>query len=494
MKIMKLVLALAASAAFFVCPALAQNPGTITSHAFAVGKGPGTNGFTSVLCAQAQIAIGQNAADPICRTLAGDVTIDANGSTFIGANKVNNANLATMPASTVKCNPNGSTGNAQDCTLTNLVSIGLATSFVNTFTTNHTIATTDCGGILQMGTGATGQLTVTLPSTAGFTGTCPITVYNHDGYTQGVSTGKILSGFPASAYYILYPKQSLDIAISGGAWVVTRQAGRWQQATANQYVSNSGSNTTNDCLSAANPCLTINGAYSHYSDAIDSRNSQPTITIACGTYPETVSIQGFNGGISVLFLVGASTSSHCVNWRNATGAGGAALLVGDLGIVEIQNIYFDCSGCTGTNYAIFMHQHAILDILTGVEFGTFGAGTMIACDSNAKINMPQSFAISAGAGFFMDLGPSCVVNWANPGSGVVISNTPSFTTLVRLNGNATVTMAGLNWSTGPTGVAAGQRWSATGLSYIDQSGVIWPAGSSAGVPAASATPWGGIAK
>jgi hypothetical protein len=79
------------SVAFFVAfssAALAQNNGTVTSHAFAVGKGPGTQGFTAILCASAQIAVGQSAADPICRTLSGDVTLSAAGVTAIGANKV----------------------------------------------------------------------------------------------------------------------------------------------------------------------------------------------------------------------------------------------------------------------------------------------------------------------------------------------------------------------------------------------------------------------
>lgn len=75
--------------ALFYCPiALAQNGGTVTSHAFAVGKGAGKQGFTSVLCGLAQVAVGQTAADPICQSLSGDVTIGATGVTAIGANKV----------------------------------------------------------------------------------------------------------------------------------------------------------------------------------------------------------------------------------------------------------------------------------------------------------------------------------------------------------------------------------------------------------------------
>lgn len=83
-----------ASAAFFIAgSALAQNSGTVTNHAFALGKGPGTTGYTSLLCTSAQLAVGQTTADPICRTISGDVTLTAAGVTAIGATKVTSAML-----------------------------------------------------------------------------------------------------------------------------------------------------------------------------------------------------------------------------------------------------------------------------------------------------------------------------------------------------------------------------------------------------------------
>lgn len=76
---------LAAFAAFFYAGiASAQNSGTVTNHAFALGKGPGVQGYTSLLCGSAQLAVGQAAADPICRTLTGDVTLSAAGVTTLG--------------------------------------------------------------------------------------------------------------------------------------------------------------------------------------------------------------------------------------------------------------------------------------------------------------------------------------------------------------------------------------------------------------------------
>jgi hypothetical protein len=114
MKFINRWAALVASAAFFLAsPVSAQ--WQVPSGAFPLGKGSGT-GFASILCTQAQIAIGQNAAAPICAALSGDITMTAGGVTAIGASKVTNSMLATMAANTTKCNATAGTTNPTDCT------------------------------------------------------------------------------------------------------------------------------------------------------------------------------------------------------------------------------------------------------------------------------------------------------------------------------------------------------------------------------------------
>ncbi|WP_291869639.1 DUF2793 domain-containing protein [Bradyrhizobium sp.] len=93
MRYLHRLFAVASAAFFIVSPALAQNPGTVTANAFAIGRGPGTTGYASLLCTSAQLAVGQSAAAPICRTLTGDVTLSAAGVTAIGATKVTSAML-----------------------------------------------------------------------------------------------------------------------------------------------------------------------------------------------------------------------------------------------------------------------------------------------------------------------------------------------------------------------------------------------------------------
>ena len=98
MKILRLLLL--ASAGFFIASAQAQQGGTVTQYAFAIGKGAGSTSFTSLLCGSAQLAVGQSAAAPICRTVTGDVTIDAAGVTAIGSTKVTSAMLNSNVYST----------------------------------------------------------------------------------------------------------------------------------------------------------------------------------------------------------------------------------------------------------------------------------------------------------------------------------------------------------------------------------------------------------
>lgn len=66
-------------AGLLACTGAYAQSGTVTNHAFAIGKGPNITGYTSLLCGSAQLAVGQAAANPICQTLSGDGTLSAAG-------------------------------------------------------------------------------------------------------------------------------------------------------------------------------------------------------------------------------------------------------------------------------------------------------------------------------------------------------------------------------------------------------------------------------
>jgi hypothetical protein len=153
-----------ASASFFYASAQAQNAGTVTNHAFAVGKGPGTTGYTSLLCGSAQLAVGQAAADPICRTITGDVTISAAGVTAIGTAKVTSAMLRDSGAISVIGRSANSTGVPADISATvdghvlrrSASTLGFGTidlSFVNTVGSSILGAANGGTGLSSLGTG-----------------------------------------------------------------------------------------------------------------------------------------------------------------------------------------------------------------------------------------------------------------------------------------------------------------------------------------------------
>lgn len=225
--IKKISIILVALAAFFiVCSAQAQNPGTATSHAFAIGKGAGQQGFTSLLCASAQLAVGQSAADPICRTIAGDVTLNASGVTAIGANKVTLGMLATLNADSFIGNLTGSTATPAAYAFPNCLSALIYSTATHTLgcsamagtgtVTDVTCGTGLSGGVIT-GSG-TCSITAPIPANLGGTGvvspaahTIPINEGSSAQSNTGTGTlGQVLSSNGAG----------VDPSFKSGGWTL----------------------------------------------------------------------------------------------------------------------------------------------------------------------------------------------------------------------------------------------------------------------------------
>ena len=88
---------------------------------------------------------------------------------------------------------------------------GVDTNTLNVQTSNYAIATSDCGKTIQLGGGL--SFTLTLPSAAGFPGTCSVLIKNTDPVFQ-----KTLSGFPSDVPTALIGLQSLGVKIVNGGW------------------------------------------------------------------------------------------------------------------------------------------------------------------------------------------------------------------------------------------------------------------------------------
>lgn len=108
---------------------------------------------------------------------------------------------------TVVGNPNTTAGPSQAIAISTLQSPP-----VNAVATSYTIATGDCGGIVDFTGGAN---TATLPAPGTFPATCKITVVN-----GSAAFAKTLSGFPTGSPNALGPAQAIDVAIVNGAWAL----------------------------------------------------------------------------------------------------------------------------------------------------------------------------------------------------------------------------------------------------------------------------------
>lgn len=140
-----------AIAAFFATAAFAQNAGTVANHAYAIGKGPNVSGYTSLLCASGQLAIG-SATDPTCRTMSGDATINATGV----------LTLATVNANV------GTFGSATQCITTTKNAKGLTTAI------SAATCTPAVGSITGLGTGVAAALAVNTNISGGIITPTPV--------------------------------------------------------------------------------------------------------------------------------------------------------------------------------------------------------------------------------------------------------------------------------------------------------------------------------
>lgn len=242
----------------------AQNAGAVTNHAFAIGKGPGVTGYTSLLCGSAQLAVGQAAADPICRTITGDATLSAAGA----------ITLATVNSNV------GSFGSATQCTSVTVNAKGLITA------ASQATCTPAVGSITGMGANVATWLGT--PSSANL----------RAAITDETGTGL--------AYF-----QGGDLG-TPSAGVITNLTGTCASCVANSFTAGSASNLTSGTLAVARGGVDQT-AYTTWT---------PTISCGAGTITTlgTVTARRTQIGKIVFFYLSVTitTNGTCASNVNAT--------------------------------------------------------------------------------------------------------------------------------------------------------------------------------
>lgn len=241
MKFLRVAVALFATLS--ATAALAQNPGAITNHAFAIGQGAGKSGFTSLLCGSAQLAVGQAAADPICRSLSGDASLAATGVitfTTVNSNVGSFGSATQCPAFTVNAKGLITAASQATCTpaIGSITGLGAncATFLATPTSANLRACLTDESGTGlayfqggDLGTPSAGVGTNLTALNASNLGSGTVPAARTNGHQNGTATndnaaageiGELLTGTAAPALTTNTPANCGQVSLTAGDWDV----------------------------------------------------------------------------------------------------------------------------------------------------------------------------------------------------------------------------------------------------------------------------------
>ena len=277
---------------------------------------------------------------------------------------------------------------------------GIDENILNTQISNYSVAATDCGKTIQLGTGSTGQFTLTLPAVTGFPSNCSVLIKNGDS-----TNAKFLSGFPSDLFAELFPGQSAGVKIVNGAWQSFYNPGLWVVSAATTlYVNgNSGAtavcgngggltcaagNDANDCLQPATACLTAQRALNLYLNHIHSAGFGNTINLAHGSSQNYAMVceGGPFLGTSVIQINGDSTAATSV--AIVPPPLGNAIAFKDGCTLGFNNVAFADNGSSnGGNFIIGgVGAPAHVD-LNNVSFGALTSGIAINLTYGASVTI-----------------------------------------------------------------------------------------------------------
>lgn len=446
----KFAISVAILAAFFYSPTEAQQPGAVTNHGFAIGKGPGVQGFGSLVCSSGQIPIGQAGADPACRTISGDMSINSSGAATVLSGTSINSN------------------------------------------TSVTLTTAHCGKTVQI---SGGYYTFTLPSTSGFSEGCKITVRNGDSF--GTGRAKVLSGFPSgftNGQLMLWPGQTGAVQVANSTWVTERRPGRARlpSGTVNAYANFSLGNDANDCLaSGASACKTIQQAMflacqefdlSAVSQTNYTVNVAANVTDTQGVHYACHGVTGAQGGAAIYVSGGTNSTISTTDID--------AFAVDVNAIVSINSITLQASGnvttAASTRPADCLRADYGGRIFALTNTFVSCTGAQIAADQGGMVYMFSTYNINAGALNHLYAQNGGVITTGSQTSGFVTAlfgaSVNFSNAFAKAGPGGTINVPGLTWNytggpwtiTGTKALTVGAGEISTGAGTTDCNNAFFP--------------------
>lgn len=361
---------------------------------------------------------------------------------------------------------------------------GVPTNTLRTIVANDSVATTDCGKTLQLGTGSTGFFTLTVPAVGSFNGTCRVDVTNGD-----TASGKAISGL--SGLTKLYPTQTFVIEIVNGAWAITQLPKRWV-VTGNTtvFVNKDTGADTNGCLASTSACATSAQAMQDIARSIDNQGIVK-IKYGCTSTPCTYSDVPFDAqnyvGTGRMIIEGDTStpdnfvmtcSAACTTGLFRFTSGSTTQYLG--GIWTVQG--FKTTSAVAGVYGIFNGQASAAHIyFQSMDFGSLSnTGFHFGCSQQGQIDSLGTYTISGGGAGFADSEDGCVMHLQTVAT---VTGTPACA-VACLNAHGAGAIIGTN-SSQFSGAATGLR------AFADYGGLIDTAGTCNSLPGNQACKVGG---
>jgi len=278
----------------------------------------------------------------------------------------------------------------------------------------------------------------------------------------------------AATWGNLGPLQSVGVQIVNGAWATYYNPGRWQTSGETFFVDPSAGSDLNDGLAAGsgNAFLTIGHAINvFYASVSHNYGNVPTINVLSGsTVTESLVITGQPVGVDGVLIQG---NGGAFTW-NASST--FCVEVGDMAIVQFNNVTFACGSGAQTHFAVFGHNQAVVDLGTGITFGNQGSnGDDIHCDFQTQINLNNSYTITGTKANHINMISHCATSYSS--ITVTASATPTIGVFIKAYGGSYMNAFSATYSGAYT--AGMKQWDVQGNSVLLNDGTTIP-GSVAG--------------